>query len=68
FNYYNASRKPFPSDIEHFRNEASVACSVINHKLFDPDLSGEFSGTKLTARKWSRSKENGLMAKTYFLN
>jgi hypothetical protein len=35
FNYYNASRKPFPSYIEHFRNETSTECSVKNHKLFE---------------------------------
>jgi hypothetical protein len=28
-------RKPFPSDIEHFRNETSAECSVKNHKLFE---------------------------------
>jgi hypothetical protein len=57
------SRKPFPSDIEHFRNKRSAECSVKNHELFEglgPEFS-RFSETKLTYRKWSRSRENGLM-------
>jgi hypothetical protein len=33
FNYYNGSRKPFPSDIEHFRDQTAAESSVKNRKL-----------------------------------
>jgi len=32
---FHGSRKPFPSDIDHFRNQAAVEGSVKNHKLFE---------------------------------
>jgi beta-galactosidase/beta-glucuronidase len=35
-NKSHRSRKPFSSDIEHFRNETEAALSVEDHELFDP--------------------------------